>query len=495
MSSAALFDAMLTDLTAHDAMQLEQSLRYDWKGDGHLRGWARPKQRMPEGEWDVLGLCAGRGAGKTRPGAQNMQQFAEEFPGIRLALMGRTSADVRDVMVNGDSGIIAISPPWCRPTYHSSKRLLQWPNGSEAHMYSADKPDQARGPQHHAGWGDELAAWRTRAALDNLQDGLRLTTITSRPGVVWIPKLVLTTTPRRTELVSDTFLGPRDGAGKRPISKEAMGAGEWEFFSDHTDAATGLTVRHRTVVRRWSTEENASNLAPGFAAKRRSKYGQSALGRQELDAEILEKVDGALWTQEIFDNNRRVGTPRLKRVEVAVDPTRSDDPVDECGIVVGGVDDEGIGHVLADLTVTGSPDKWIRAAVSAYTTFKADAIIYEGNRLGEDIRNAIRTAAPGVKWVEVTASEEKALRAAPVSALYEQGKVRHVWSQSEHDKDENPLAILEEECCVWDPQEPKKSPNRLDALVWLITSLMIGVKPTIVAPRSIGNRGGGWRMG
>lgn len=480
MSTAAL-EAGLADLTAHDAMQMDLSLRYDWNR------WARPKQRIPSGEWDVLAFVAGRGGGKTRPGAEYMRYLAEAFPGIRLALMGRTAADVRDVMVNGESGIIACAPPWCRPVYRSSLRLVQWPNGSEAKMYSADKADQARGPQHHAGWGDELAAWKSRAALDNLQDGLRLT----MPGF-HIPRLALTTTPRRTDLVCDTFLGPRDAKGNRPVSKAAMAKDGWEFESAFRDAS-GELVKHRTIVRRWSTEENSRNLAIGFAAKRRAKYGSSALGRQELDAEILEKVEGALWQQETFDNRRYIGQPKLKRIEVAVDPTRSDDPVDECGIVVGGIDESGTGYVLADLTVTGSPDKWAKAAVSAYNTYHADAIIYEGNRLGEDIRNTIRTASPGVKWVEVTASTDKATRAAPVSALYEQGKVRHCWSQAEADKEENPLAILEEECCVWDPQEPKKSPNRLDALVWLIHSLLIGLKPTIAAPRSVGTRPSHWR--
>ena len=485
MNSAAIFDALVSDLAPYDAMELDKALRYRWSA------WARPKQREPEGVWDVLGFVAGKGGGKTRPGAEITRLRAEREPGIRIALVGRTARDTRDTMVLGESGVIACSPPWCRPAYRPSKSLVEWPNGSQAHMYSADKPDQLRGPQHHFAWGDEFASWQKTEAWSNLQDGLRL-------GQQ--PQIVLTTTPRRTELVTDTFLGPWQENPEtkkkfRPVSKEKARTNAWEFVLTVKDHI-GRDVSHRTVVRRWSTEENAGNLAPGYAAKRRAKYGQSSLGRQELDAEILEKVESALWQQETFDNNRYVGTPKLKRVEVAVDPTRSDDPVDECGIVVGGVNEEGIAHVLADLTVTGSPDKWIRAAVSAYNTFKADAIIYEGNRLGEDIRNAIRTAAPGVKWVEVTASTDKAIRAAPVSALYEQGKVRHVWTQSEHDKDENPLAILEDECCVWSPDEPKKSPNRLDALVWLITSLMLGIRPTVVAPRSVpspSGQGGGWR--
>lgn len=474
--AAALLTAFLADLPAHDANEMEKRFRYDWNL------WARPKQREPEGEWDILALVAGRGGGKTRPGAEMVRARAEKYPGIRMALVGRTAADVRDTMVLGESGVIAVSPPWCRPVYKPSQRLVLWPNGSQAAMYSADKPDQLRGPQHQFAWPDEFAAWRRTEAWTNLMDGLRLRSIPNLP-----PQCVITTTPRRTDLVADTFLGQRDNAGRRLVTKEQMAAGGWEFtqtIEDHN----GLPVRLRTVVRRWRTEENASNLASGFAAKRRMKYGQSALGRQELDAEILEKVEGALWQLETIENTRVPEAPKMKRVEVAVDPTRADDPVDECGIVVGGVGVDGQCYILADMTVHGSPDTWIRAAVGAYHRYSAHAIVYEGNRLGDDIRNAIRTAAPGTQWVEVTASADKAVRATGPSALYEQGKVHHVLSEADEKKGENPLAILEEEMCVWNPLEPKKSPNRLDALVWLVTSLMIGVRPTVVAPRSVGRR-------
>jgi phage terminase large subunit-like protein len=475
MAAAVMATAFLADLPAPDAHELERRFRYDWNL------WARPKQREPEGEWDILGLVAGRGGGKTRPGAEMVRDRAERYPGIRMALVGRTAADVRDTMVNGESGVIAVSPPWCRPVYQPSKRLVLWPNGSMATMYTADKTDQLRGPQHQFAWADEFAAWKRTEAWTNLLDGLRLRTIPNLP-----PQCVVTTTPRRTDLVADTFLGGRDARGKRLVSKEQMRGGWWEFTQEIV-GKDGVPVRLRTVVRRWSTEENAGNLATGFAAKRRMKYGDSSLGRQELDAEILEKVEGALWQLETIENSRRNEAPRLKRVEVAVDPTRSDDPVDECGIVVGGVGHDGECYILADLTVKGSPDTWIRAAVGAYHRYSAAAIIYEGNRLGEGIQNAIRTAAPGTKWVEVIASTDKAIRATAPSALYEQGKVHHVVSEKDQASDENPLAILEEEMCVWDPLDPKSSPNRLDALVWLVTSLMIGVKPSGVAPRGVGS--------
>src|SRR5688572_12802011 len=236
---AALLDALLADLPAYDANEIDKRFRFDWSL------WARPKQQEPEGDWDVLGLVAGKGGGKTRPGAEITRSRAERYPGIRIALVGRTAADVRDVMVLGESGVIAVSSPWCRPSYKSSLRLVQWPNGSEAHMYSADKPDQLRGPQHQFAWGDEFAAWRRTDAWTNLQDGLRLRTI---PGLQ--PQAALTTTPRRTDLVADTFLGPRDNSGKRAVSKEQMATGSWEFslqVLDHNE----LPVVHRTVVRRW----------------------------------------------------------------------------------------------------------------------------------------------------------------------------------------------------------------------------------------------------
>jgi phage terminase large subunit-like protein len=348
-------------------------------------------------------------------------------------------------------------------------------------MYSAEKPDQLRGPQHQFVWGDEFAAWKRLEAWTNLMDGNRLRSI---PNLQ--PQVVLTTTPRRTDLVSDTFLGNRDWKGKRLVSKEQMRSGSWEFTQTIVDKRTGLPVNLRTVVRRWSTEENASNLSAGYAAKRRMKYGDSSLGRQELDAEILEKVEGALWQQETFDTFRVSEAPKLKRIEVAVDPTRSGDPVDECGIVVGGLGFNGESYILADLTMKGSPDAWIRVVAGAYHKYRADAVILEDNLLGEDIKHALRTALSGGKFVPVSASSDKAIRAAPVSALYEQGKVHHVTSEKDQATDDNPLAALEEECCVWDPQEPKMSPNRLDAAVWLVTSLMIGVKPSGVAPRGVG---------
>jgi phage terminase large subunit-like protein len=488
--SAAVLEQLLVDMPARDAQELEKRFRYDWTL------WARSKQLEPSGDWDILGLVAGKGGGKTRPGAEMVRARAEKYPGIRIALVGRTAADVRDVMVQGESGVLAVSPPWCRPVYKPSLRVVQWPNGSQATMYSADKPDQLRGPQHQFAWGDEFAAWPKAAAWTNLQDGMRLRAIPGLP-----PQTVLTTTPRRTLLVADTFLGPledytaSDGRrmSRRAVTVEQSKGQGWEFTAVLTDRVTGELVRVRTVVRRWSTEENARNLSAGFAAKRRAKYGSTSLGRQELDGEIADKVEGALWQQDVIDNSRVSKAPALKRIEVALDPTRSNDPTDECGIVVGGVADNGECYVLDDMTVKGSPHVWVQAALGAYNKYSAHAIVYEGNRLGEDIRNTIRTSAPGTKWVEVTASSDKATRAAGPSALYEQGKVHHVLEEHYAKRGENPLAILEEEMCVWDPLDSKASPNRLDALVWLVTSLMIGVRPVLVAPRITGTRPSGWR--
>jgi phage terminase large subunit-like protein len=482
--STALLDAMLSDLPAPDADELDKRYRHDWSM------WARPKQREPQGEWDVLGLVAGRGGGKSRSGAEMVRRRAEKYPGIRIALVGRTAADVRDVMVLGKSGLLAVASPWCRPVYQPTNRVVRWPNGSEAHMYSADKPDQVRGPEHQFAWCDEFAAWRYPLAWDLLQDGLRLNAIPGLPCQV-----VLTTTPRRTDLVADTFLGPRDPVTtKRPITPEmAAKLSEWEFTVTIDDEETGQPVAHRTVVRRWRSEENAANNAAGYVAKRRAKYGKSTLGRQELDAEILEVVDGALWRQKTIDAHRRDGSPELERIEVAVDPTRSDDPYDECGIVVGGVGKDGHCYILADYTVKGPPLQWVKAATNAYHQHKAAAIIYEGNGVGEDVRNTIRAVSPGVKWVEVNAGADKAVRASAPSALYEEGRVHHVQTEAQEAKGENPLAMLEEEMCTWDPREPKLSPNRLDALVWLVQSLMIGVRPVLVAPRITGTRPSGWR--
>jgi phage terminase large subunit-like protein len=483
-----LTEELLAFLPAEECERLYRAIRYRWPA------WARPKQLPPDTPFDVWGLVAGRGAGKTRPGSEWTVEKAKRMPGARWALVGRTSADVRDTMVLGESGIMSVSPPWFRPRHYPSKRVVVWPNGFEAHLYSADEPDLLRGPQHHGAWGDEFAAWRRPDAWSNLQDGLRLG---ERPEVL------LTTTPRRTDVFLDTFLGPKDNAtGKRLVTPEMVASGAWEHVRTTKDHF-GRLVEVRTIVHRWATEENALNLAPGFAAKRRAAYGDSSYGRMELDAEILELVEGALFRIQWIDASRVPRSPAHHRRVVALDPSHSGDGrYDECGIVVAGIgpspDGKGSsphGYVLADRSLKASPLEWGLAAVNAYDEFRCDLIIYESNASPgkpDVVPDVLRTVDPRsrIRWVPVHASRDKRTRADPVASLYEQGRVHHV----EDPEKPSQLAMLEEELVGWNPWDPQApSPNRLDALVHGLSYLLLQAPAQPAAPESLGTRPSPWR--
>lgn len=389
---------------------------YDW------RFWARDKQVVPSWDWSSWLILAGRGFGKTRTGAETVRYWAETLPGIRIALVGRTAADVRDVMVEGESGLLAISPPYCMPHYEPSKRRLTWPNGSMATTYSGDKPDQLRGPQHHKAWTDELAAWRYPEAYDQLLFGLRLGND---------PQVINTTTPRPIPLIREMM--------KAPL----------------------------TVITRGSTFENVANLAPRALEELRRKYENTRLGRQELYAEILDDVPGALWQRALLDKYRvtheQHATQDYKRIVVAIDPAVTDsEGSNETGIIVAGLHSSGHGYILEDVSLNGSPDQWARRAVKAYYDFSADCIVVEVNQGGDMIKYTLKTIDPNVRIKEVRATRGKYTRAEPVAALYEQGKVHHVGM----------FPILEDQYCTWIPGED--SPDHLDAAVWALTELMLG---------------------
>lgn len=480
-----LVDEVLESLPPEECEKLYKGLRYSWPL------WARPAQVLPAGGWDVALFVAGRGGGKTRPGAEWAISRAQASPGSRGALVGRTARDVRDTMILGESGILACSPPWFRPKYFPSKRLLKWPNGSEAHLYSSQEPAELRGPQHHWAWGDEFAAWLYRETWSNLLDGLRLGSN---------PQAVLSTTPRRISWFLDVVLGRKDPAGLRPVTKEQVATGSWHFDLTVTDQF-GKDISFRTMARRWSTEENSLNLSPGFAAKRRAEYGESSFGRQELDAEILDVVEGALWNLSVIDANRVERAPQMHRKLVIVDPSHSSDGHrDACGIAVvgSGPAPDGKGtiphaYVLADHTTNGSPIQWGRAAVSAYDKYQADAIVYEANETPNRpnlVKSVIGIVDPKhrIKWLPVYAARDKRTRADPVAGLYEAGRVHHV----ENADAINHLAALEEEMVSWDPWDPKApSPNRVDALVHGVTYLLIQEARAglpIAAPQVVGQR-------
>lgn len=398
--------------------------------------WARPNQMPPLGDWTTWLILAGRGFGKTRCGAEWVcARVAGHTPLIaapgaarRIALVAETSADARDVIVEGESGILACSPAATRPRYEPSKRRLSWPNGAIATLYNAVEPDQLRGPQHDAAWSDELAKWRYgQQTWDNLQLGLRL-------GAQ--PRQVVTTTPRPIKVLRD-------------------------IMSDPT-----------TAVTRGSTYENMANLAPSFIKRIIRKYEGTRLGRQELNGEMLEDVPGALWHRVRIDELRRREVPELLRIVVAIDPAASSgESSNETGIIVAGLGADGHGYVLEDVSLRGTPDAWGRAAVNAYRRWRAERIIGEVNNGGEMIEHVIRTIDPVASYKAVRASRGKVARAEPVAALDEQGRVHHVGAFPE----------LEDQMCIltsdFDRRTAGQSPDRVDARVWALTELMLEAEP------------------
>ena len=396
--------------------------------------WGRPDQQPPPGAWRTWLILAGRGWGKSRTGAEWVRAQATSGRASRIALVARTAADVRDVLVEGESGILAISPPHERPTWEPSRRRLTWPSGAIATTYSAEEPDQLRGPQHDAAWCDELAAWRYPDAWDQLQMGLRLGSD---------PRVVVTTTPRPTPLVR------------------------------------ALVASATTVVTRGRTADNARNLAPGVVEALHARYAGTRLGRQELDGEILDDAPGALWRLAMFDASRVGVAPSLRRIVVAIDPAvTSHEGSDETGIVVAGLGHDGRAYVLEDLSGVYPAEQWARRAVEAYRRHRADRIVCEVNNGGDLVASVLRAVDKAVPVTTVRATRGKSLRAEPVAALYEQGRVSHVGS----------LARLEDQCVSWDPAGSDRSPDRLDALVWALTDLVIDQPlPALHAPPKLIN--------
>ncbi len=388
------------------------ALNYDWPS------WARQAQIAPQGSWSFWVVLAGRGFGKTRTGAEWIRSKVETEQCGRLAFVAKDPGEARDVMIEGESGILRVSPPWFRPKYEPSKKRLTWPNGAIATIYSSEDPEELRGPQHDGGWIDELFKMRNQQEVwDQFLFGLRLGDN---------PQACITSTPRPTKTMKD-------------ILKDSM-----------------------TVVTGGSTYENLQNLSPIYHSIIRRHEG-TRLGRQELNAEILDDIPGALWSYGMLDRLRVDVVPcQLSRVVVAIDPavTSNDDSADT-GMIVAGLGEDGHGYVLSDITASETPEKWARRAIDHLEAHDGDRIIAEVNNGGDLVEAVLRSVDRSVPYRAVHASRGKKTRAEPISALYEQGRVHHVGGFPE----------LEDQMCTYDPLATQRSPDRMDALVWAFTDL------------------------
>ena len=396
--------------------------------------WARPAQLAPPGKWTYWLLLAGRGFGKTRTGGEWIRENSERYP--RMHLVAPTAADARDVMLEGESGLMSLFPPWDRPTYEPSKRLVRFRNGSQAYLFSAEEPERLRGPQCYAFWADELAAWKyADETWDNLMFGFRLGED---------PRGIITTTPRPIKRIRDLIAEPH------------------------------------CITTRGTSYDNRAHLSPAFFASIVQRYEGTRLGRQELLAELLEDVPGALWTRAKIEANRikpdaggsyPIQWDKIERIVVGVDPAVTNrESSDETGIIVCALTLSHHVLVLADRSLRASTDAWARAVIDAYRYFKADRVIGEVNQGGDLIEASLRTIDPSVAFKAVRATRGKAIRAEPVAALYEQNRVHHAGPG---------LDMLEDQLCTWSPQADVWSPDRLDALVWAITELLIDNTPGV----------------
>ncbi len=411
--------AHLRELSAAERRELAQ----------HWMLWARDEQLPPPGDWLVWLVLAGRGFGKTRTGAEWVRGIAEHDGAARIALVGASLGEARSVMVEGESGILAVSPPRRRPRFEPSLRRVVWPNGAQATLYSAGEADSLRGPQHSHAWCDEIAKWdnvsgRALHSWNNLLFGLRLGER---------PRVLATTTPRSVPLL------------------------------------TRLLADESVAVTRGRTEDNGENLPARFISEIRREFGASLLARQELDGELITDHAGALWSRALIEACREPSaSSEAARIVIGVDPPVSAGG-DACGIVVAALGADGLARVLADATVLKpSPERWARAVAEAADVWKADRVVAEANQGGAMVESVLRAADVNLPIRLVHARVGKSARAEPVAALYEAGRVRHAGQ----------FAQLEDQLCGLiaggDYHGPGRSPDRADALVWALTELMLG---------------------
>lgn len=425
---------VLAKLTDKEA----EALLYDWRGF-----LARPDQITPDGDWDIWLCLAGRGWGKTETGANFIKERVEQ--GARsIALVAETQKDLEEVMVRR---LLKLYPDDQRPRVRYRPVRITWPNGAEALGYNGTEPDQLRGPEFDTAWVDELAKYRyARELWDMLQFTMR--------GTALEPRQIITTTPRAIEII------------------KAIVAGQ----------------EGRVHLTRGRTMDNRANLAPSFLDRITARYAGTRLGRQELEAEILGDLPGAIWRQSTIDTYRERKTPEMGRTVVSVDPavTNTEDS-DEHGIMVAGVGPDQVGYLIEDATMSGAPHEWAQAAISMAHKYMADGIVVEVNQGGDMVAHTIRTIAPNINVIEVRATKGKHVRAEPIAALYEQGRIRHVGQ----------FPDLEAQMCQMTNEGYKGegSPDRVDALVWAFSELfpdMIDSVPDASRFKEGRRGGGGW---
>lgn len=440
---AALRD-QLTLVSGAERRQFYQSLSEE-EGDALFYNWAfwaRPEQLTPAGsEWDVWMALAGRGWGKTRTGAEWVHEIAEQHPGCRIALIGRIPKDVRRVMVEGESGILACAKPWFMPLWNKSLGVLTWPNGSQAFTFSSEVPDDLRGPQFHFAWLDEWAKFRFPVDVwDMLWMCLRLGQH---------PRCMVTTTPRPLPIL-------------RTVLKDA-----------------------HTVISGGSTYDNQANLPASFMRRIREKYEGTTLGAQELHARLLDESPGALWTREMLDKTRVKDLPRdekghalIRKAVLGVDPSvSSNDESAETGIVLDAIGIDGHGYCVNDYSDEGGLDRHALEIVMLWKDGLCDLVVAEKNQGGDLVENTLRMVrdADGkqigrdMPFKGVTATKGKRLRAEPVQMIYQQQRFHHVGQ----------LADLEDQMCTWVPDQGLPSPDRLDAHVWAATELLVSPDPEV----------------
>lgn len=394
---------------------------------------ARREQLSPPGDWRVWMIMAGRGFGKTRAGAEWVRMIADVHPDARIALISSSLAEARAVMIEGESGLMAIVDPARRPVYEPSLHRIRFPNGAQAQLFSAAEPEGLRGPQHSHAWCDEIGKWplsheRATRCWDNLLLGLRLGSD---------PRIAVTTTPRAVPLVQ-RLVGQAEAGGE-------------------------------VVITRGTTGDNTEHLAKRFIEAIASEFTGTQLERQEIGGELLEDIEGALWTRSLLEQAREDGAvAEPARVVVAVDPPASAGG-DECGIIVAALGTDGIARVLADCSIGGAaPAQWAQRVADAAREWNADRVVAEANQGGAMVDSVLRAADRALPVKLVHASRGKIARAEPVAALYAAGRVRHV----------GVFARLEDQLCGLltggTYAGPGRSPDRADAAVWALTELLLG---------------------